>query len=243
MSGAPFTPAAGDAELLAAARARAERAGSGLGGRPASPALDVAVVVADLDVPAFIGGVTDFALSLPHALRDGWYRTFTRTVFLAGRPASTVLRHPYRHATTRGDLAWYGPVTRSALRPLSLLLRAFQGPAPVEVPGEPLTIVVPGTPTQHTAKATIAVGGVSTAAYLVHVHHLISEAVLRGLVRPGDTLRVEHRRSLATEDFRDALQPARTESVQTRIASGGPDSADLRLYGVLVSSHGEETTE
>ncbi|MER8012044.1 DUF6182 family protein [Streptomyces sp. NPDC094149] len=242
MSGAPSTPM-GDAELLTAARARVERARSGLGGGPASSALDVAVVVADLDVTTFIGGIADFALSLPHALRDGWYRTLTRTVFLAGRPASTATRHPYRHTTPRGDLAWYGPARRVALRPLSLLLRAFQGPAQVEVPAEPLTVVVPGTPTRHTAEAAIAVGGVSTVEYLVHVHHLISEAVLRGLVRSGDTLRVEHRQTLTTADFRDALDPGRAESVQTRIAHDGPDSVHLRLYGVLVSNRCEETTE
>jgi hypothetical protein len=228
-----------DAELLGAARARVEAVRAGLSDGPAPWELDVAVVVADLDVAAFIGGVADFALSLPPELRDGWYRTFTRTVFLAGRPASAAARHPHRRTTPRGDLAWYGPARRGALRPLSLLLRAFQGPAPIEVPAEPLTVDIPGPPTGHSADVAIAVGGVSTAAYLVHVHHLIAEAALRGLLRPGDTLRVEHRQTLTAPDFRDALDPARADSVQTRITHGGPGSDRLRLYGVLTSNRPE----
>jgi hypothetical protein len=229
-----------EAELLAtAARARVEAVRGGLGDGPVPRKLDVAVVVADLDVAAFIGGVADFALSLPDDLRDGWYQTFTRTVFLAGRPASAATRHPYRLAGPGGDLAWYGPARRGALRPLSLLLRAFQGPAPIDVPAGPLTVSVPGPRTGHIVDVAIATGGVSTREYLVHVHHLIAEAALRGLVRPGDALLVEHRQALPAEDFRDALDPARAGSVQTRVVHDGTASDHLRLYGVLTSNRPE----
>lgn len=229
---------AGD-ELPAAARTRVEAVRAGLSGGLAPGGLDVAVVVADLDLATFISGVTDFALSLADDQRDGWYRSFTRTVFLAGRPASTSARHPYQHATPRCDMAWYGPTRRGALRPLSLLLRAFQGPAPMKAPTEPLTVTVSGPPTGREVDVAIAVGGVSTGAYLIHAHHLIAEAVLRRLIRPGDILRVDHRQVLTTAEFRDALDPARADSVQTRITHAGADSDRLRLYGVLTSNSPE----
>jgi hypothetical protein len=236
------TPAAApaDAEVLAAAAlARVKAVRGGLGDGPVRRGLGVAVVVADLDVVAFIRGAAQFALGIPAELRDGWYRTFTRTVFLAGRPAAVALRHPHRLVTPDGNLAWYGPGARGAMLPLSRLLRAFQGPRPVEVPAGPLTVTVPGRPSGHTAQVAIAVGGVSTGAYLVHVHHLIAEAALRGLIRPGDTLRVGHRQFLDPAEFRVALGPAGAGSVQTRIAVSGSDPDRLALVGVLTSDHSE----
>ncbi|GLP67074.1 hypothetical protein TUSST3_36960 [Streptomyces sp. TUS-ST3] len=225
--------------LAPAARARLDAVHRGLRGGPAPPGLSVAVVVADLDPAAFLGGAADFALAIPDALRDGWYRTFTRTVFLAGRPASVAPRHPYRHATPTADLAWYGPLPRRELAPLSRLLRAFRGPAPVEVPAGPLTVPVTGRPTGRVVDVTVATAGVSSGAYLVHVHHLITEAVLRGLVRPGDTLSVEHTDTLDVTDFPAVLDPARAASVQTRITPVNTDPDRLRLYGVLTPTQDE----
>lgn len=225
-----------DAGLLtAAALARRDAVRAGLSDAPAPLGLSVAVVVADIEVATFIAGAADFALSVPADVRDGWYRSYTRTAFLAGRPASVVARHAHQHATTRRDLAWHGPARRSALRPLSRLLHAFHGPAPIDVPTGPLTTTVSGTPSGHVVDVTVAVGDVSTREYLVHVHHLIAEAALRGLVGPGDTVRVDHRQALATTDFRDALDPALADRVQTRIARSATDPDRLRLYGVLTS--------
>ncbi|GGZ50209.1 hypothetical protein GCM10010387_50700 [Streptomyces inusitatus] len=225
------------AELLAAAaRARLEAAREGLGTGPVYWGLGVAVVVGDLDPTSFAGGVVDFTRTIPPELRDGWYRTFTRTVFLAGDPAGAAARHPPRHTTAQGDLAWYGPARRGALGPLSRLLRAFQGPAPIETPAGPLTVTVPGTPSGHTIDATVATGGVTTGEYLVHVHHLIAEATLRELIGPGDTLRLNHRETLHAEEFRGVLDPLRAGSVQARITRDGSDGDRLRLYGVLTSN-------
>ncbi|MFF7534923.1 DUF6182 family protein [Streptomyces bobili] len=225
----------GTAMLTAAAQARV----AAVGALPAAPGLDVAVVVAHLDAAAFIRGAAGFALAVPEGLRDGWYRTFTRTVFLAGQPAALAGRHPYQHVTPDGQLAWYGPAPRRALTSLSRLLRAFSGPAPMEAPAGELAVTVPGPPTGHHVEVALAVGGVSTGAYLVHVHHLVAEASLRGLIRPGDTLLVEHRPALATADFRDALDPTRAGSAQTRIAPARTGAGDLRLFGVLTSNrHG-----
>ncbi|MEW2613541.1 DUF6182 family protein [Streptomyces sp. NPDC047880] len=239
MSGLPAGAPAGVAALRAAALSRVAAVRAGLGAGPVPRGLGVAVVVADLDVAAFVRGAAQFAVGIPADLREGWYRTFTRTVFLAGRPAAVAGRHPHRLVTADGNLAWYGPAARGAMLPLSRLLRSFEGPRPVEVPAGPLTVTVPGPPSGHTAQASVAVGGVSTSAYLVHVHHLIAEAVLRGLVGPGDTLRVGHRRFLDPAEFHDALDPARAGSVQTRIAGSGSAPDRLALFGVLTSDRSE----
>lgn len=224
-----------DAELLtAAARTRLRAVRDGLGEGPVPWGLGVVVVVGDLDVATFIAGVADFALALPDDLCEGWYRAFTRTVFLAGRPASVAARHLPRRATADAQHAWYGPARRGELQPLSRLLRAFHGPAPMDVPLGPLTVTVPGgTPSGQVVDAAVAIGGVSTGEYLVHVHHLIAEAALRGLIRPGDTLRVDHRGALDTTEFHDALVPARADRVQTRVTPCRTDPHRLRLHGVL----------
>ncbi|MEU6028103.1 DUF6182 family protein [Streptomyces tauricus] len=225
--------------LTAAALVRRNAVRDGLGDAAAPWGLGVAVVVADLDVAAFLAGAADFALAIPADVRDGWYRSYTRTVFLAGTPASVAARHPHRHVTTDTRLSWHGPARRGALLPLSRLLRAFHGPAPIDVPPGPLTTAVSGTPSGRTVDAAIAIGGVSTHEYLIHAHHLIAEAALRGLIGPGDTIRVDHRQTLDVAEFREVLDPARADRVQTRVTHRGTDSGRLRLYGLLTSARPE----
>ncbi|MEV0174699.1 DUF6182 family protein [Streptomyces sp. NPDC050803] len=239
MSGTASAGQSGAELLTAAAQSRRTAVRDGLSDAPAPWGLSVTVVVADLDVPAFIAGAADFALALPPGLRDGWYRSYTRTAFLAGAPASVAARHPHRHATADNRLAWHGPAPRGTLRPLSRLLRAFHGPAPIDVPSGPLTTAVSGTPSGHVVDATVATGGVSTREYLVHVHHLIAEAALRGLVGPGDTVRVDHRPDLDPDRLRTLIDPARADRVQTRIGHSPTDPGRLRLYGVLTSTRPE----
>ncbi|MBO4256236.1 DUF6182 family protein [Streptomyces griseorubiginosus] len=239
MNTAPDKGSSAGEPLALAARTRIAMVHGGLRDGPAPPGLTAAVVVADLDPAAFIAGAADFALGIPDTLRDGWYRTFTRTVFLAGRPTSVAVRHPHSHLAATADLAWYGPARRHELAPLSRLLRAFHGPAPVDVPTSPLTVPVAGPPSGNVASVTLATGGVSSGAYLVHVHHLIAEGVLRGLIRPGDTLRVEHTATLDAARFAAVLDPARAASVQTRITYSDTDPDRLRLYGVLTPTADE----
>ncbi|MEU0407420.1 DUF6182 family protein [Streptomyces griseorubiginosus] len=228
-----------DGLLAGAALTRMTALRHGLGEGPVSHGLTAAVVVARLEVPSFLTGAAEFALGLPPAQADGWYRTFTRTVFLSGRPAALAARHPHRHATSTGDLAWYGPARRGRLQPLSRLLHTFEAPAPIAVSEEPLLLTVPGPATHRTVTAVLATRRVSTAAYLVHAHHLITEAALRGLIRSGDTLRLAHRPDLHPEAFREALDPSRAAVVHTRVAPVSTDPHRLRLYGVLSPEHPE----
>jgi len=214
-----------DQLLYAAAVRRLETASAGAGRHGVA----VAVVVDDDFTPAsFVRGTVDFAVAVPHEERAAWHRSFTRTVFLAGRPQSVRTRHPAR--SEAAGLAWYGPAPISAWKNLSRLLKAFHGPAPVDVPD---TLLVPGGP--RVVEAFVAVDAVSARDYLVHVHHLFAEAALRGLVRSGDTVRITHRPDLDCSDVRALLDPARAGTVQTRITHDDRDPDRLRLYAVLTS--------
>jgi hypothetical protein len=219
------------ADLLAAAAvARLEEASAGGG----DTGLGVAVVVADVRPDVFVAATIGFASAVPAELAAAWRRTFTRTVFLAGLPETVADRHPPAWAAPDGSLSWHGPAPAGHLLGLSRLLRAFHGPAPLSPPA-PFTVTVPGPGTGHVAEATIATAGVSVADHLVHTHHLIAEATLRGLVRPGDTVRVAHRPELDAGSVRDDLDPARAAVVQTRITRDHRDPGRLRLYALLTS--------
>jgi Family of unknown function (DUF6182) len=212
-----------DELLMTAAVARLETRGAGAYG------LGAAVVVGDDFTPeSFVRGAIDFAAGVPLGDKAAWHRSFTRTVFLAGRPESVRTRHPARVET--GGLAWYGPAPMSGLRNLSRLLKAFHGPAPVDVPA---SVLIPGD--AHVVEAAVAVGAVSVRDYLVHVHHLFAEAALRGLVRAGDTVRIMHRPELDGPRIRAALDPACAGVVQTRITHDNREPGRLRLYAVLTS--------
>ncbi len=202
---------------------------------PGSGHLVAAVVVDDLAPESFLTGAIDFALAVPEPLRLGWQRSYTRTIFLAGRPRSVVSRHPDGLVTADASFAWYGPAPEAKLRPLSRLLRAFHGPEPVPAPAGPVEVTVPGVATGHLLQARVATDGVTARDYLVHVHHLVAEATIRGLVRPGDVVRFEHRPHLDDADSLWALDPAYAPFVQSRIARRHAESEAQRLYGLLIS--------
>jgi uncharacterized protein DUF6182 len=210
--------------LIAAAVARLETASAGAGRH----GVGVAVVVDDFTPESLVRGTIDFAVAVSEKQRAAWHRSFTRTVFLAGRPESLRARHPARSVT--GGLAWYGPAPDAGLRNLSRLLKAFSGPAPVDVPD---TVLIPGSGT--VVEAAVATAAVSVRDYLVHVHHLFAEAALRGLVRAGDTVRIAHHPDLDRPEVVRALDPACAGTVQTRITHDNRDPDRLRLYGVLRS--------
>lgn len=216
--------------LAAAAVARLEEA-SATGG---DTGLGVAVVVADVRPDVFAAATIGFASSVPEDIAVAWRRTFTRTVFLAGLPETVADRHPPAWTAPDGSLSWHGPAPAGHLLGLSRLLRAFAGPAPLRPPA-PFTVTVPGARTGHTAEATVATAGISVAGHLVHVHHLLAEATLRGLVRPGDAVRVTHRPEIDGPDVRAALDPARAAAVQTRITHDHREPERLRLYALLTS--------
>ena len=226
----PPSEAAVQALLQACAAARLARATN----QPGRYFHTAAVVVDSFTPESFVRGTLGFALSLSGQPADEWLRTFTRTIFLAGRPATAAARFPGGRMTPDGALSWYGPVPTAQLRNLSRLLRAFAGPAPAATP-EPFTVRLPGPDTGFRAEAYLATAGVSVADHLVHTHHLFAEAALRALVRGGDTVHVTHRPVLDGPRLLDALDPDRAECVEARITHDGTDPERLRLYGALIS--------
>ena len=191
----------------------------------------MAVVVADFDPADFALGAIGFALAVPAELGSAWHRTFTRTIFLAGLPGTVAIRHEPAHVTPGGTLSWPGPAGRKGLKDLSRLLKTFQAPAPMDAADT--TVTVAGEPTGRTVEAYLAVGGISVRDYLVHAHHLLAEATLRGLIGAGDVVRLRHRLGLDDPHSRSLLGPALAGTVQTRITHHYADPESLRLYGVL----------
>jgi hypothetical protein len=202
--------------------------------------LAAVVVVRDLDPATVVRGALAFVTGLPPALGEHWRRSFTRTLFLAGNPASLADRVDF--AVRIDDaMGWVAPTERHRTRDVSRALRIFHAPA--EWPGliDPFTVQVPATsagadtprPAPLTATLRVATAGVSAADYLVHINHTVCEAVLRGLLRPADRLRIVHETDLdlAGIDIADATGPA--PSTHLRIAADHADPGVLRLYARL----------
>jgi len=210
---------------------------------PKSPA--AAVVVRDLDPAVFLAGTLANAFAVPAVTREPWRRAFTRTLFFAGNPASLASRVDFLHVTPDAAVGWLPPGGAAAAS-LSRSLRMFRGPR--EWPGvrDRFLLPVPGGSGRHpggTARLRVATAGVSAAEYLIHAHHVLSEAVLRGMLRPGDVLDVSHLPDIdlpATEDgdASDGEKPGGEE--QLRIAQDPHREGDLRLYAALTIERGSE---
>ncbi|NKY13399.1 hypothetical protein HGA06_04205 [Streptomyces somaliensis DSM 40738] len=154
------------------------------------------VVVGRLDLPRWVRETCAFALTLGLEARAAWRGSFTRTVYLAGSPANLRERFAFDHVAGDGSVAWCGPAPSAATATLRRLLKAFEaGHELTAVPAA--TVTVPRTVTASGAGRPrpavhrdlhIVTTGVTVAHALVHVNHLLAEAVLDGLIRPGDHL-------------------------------------------------------
>ncbi|WP_037835411.1 DUF6182 family protein [Streptomyces sp. NRRL S-244] len=177
-------------DLSSAQALRAVRAGLH-GGRtaPTDEVLAV-VVIGRLDLPRWVRETCAFALALAPAEREAWRRSFTRTVYLAGSPSNLRERFAFDHVAGDDSLAWAGPAPGARTATLRRLLKAFE--AADELTAQRSAIVtVPGRadtrPPAH-RELYIATAKVSVTEALVHVNHLLAEAVLDGLIGPGDRL-------------------------------------------------------
>jgi hypothetical protein len=222
-----------------------ERVYAGLDGPAATTAgggeaseLYVVVVVRDLDPAAFVRGTLEFALGIPTELRDPWYRTFTRTLFFAGNPLSVAERFEFSHVAPGGEIGWLGPAGRGALLGVRRMLRLFRAPARAALPAT-LALTVPGgPPTGRSATLRVATAGVSTQEYLVHLNHTLSEASLRGLLGPGDALKLLHTDELAPTEA-GSHDGRRT---QLRIGEDARRPGWLRLYASLTADRSSVLT-
>ena len=184
----------------------------------------VVCVLRRLDLPALIAGTCVLAATLPADQVADWRRSFTRTIFLAGNPDNLRDRFAFHHACPSGAIAWTGPATLDEHAPLRRLLRLFEGSGALP---PPTTVTLPGTGTGVEHDLYLASTGVTVGECLVHVGHLLAEAVFDGLVTAGDRLTVRHVPRLVG-------MPAPFEAL--RIAADPDDPDRLRAFAALVRS-------
>lgn len=193
---ARFDLASADGLLAAQAAVQGLAAPPGEGGPAAGRETDdtlATVVIGRLDLAHWARDTCAFALSLAGERAERWRRSFTRTVFLAGNPASLEDRFAFAHTAADGSAAWAGPGPAAETAALRRLLKLFHGdaalPAAVDltfrVPGHPAA----GRPPVH-RHLYLATAGCTVSEALVHVNHVLAEAVLDGLVTRGDAVTI-----------------------------------------------------
>jgi hypothetical protein len=167
-------------------RLRSARPGADL---PGTDSTTVVSVLRRFDLVAWIRGTVAFAAGLSGEQASAWRAVFTRTVFLTGNPDNLRTRFTFDHIGAGADVAWLGPAPARQFLVLRRLLKLFD--APGELPPHPQRMVdLDGEPTGAVRTLYIATAGTSVAGALVNVNHLLAEAVLDGVLRRGDRLRV-----------------------------------------------------
>jgi hypothetical protein len=162
-----------------------------LDGEPPETTTVVVAVVRRCDLADLIAGAAGFAAGLSTQEAADWRRAFTRTVFLAGNPVNLSRRYDFAHVAPGGSIAWTRPALAPSFALLRRLLKAYPaGRAADTAPGP--DVVLPGPPVAAPARRELylATAGMSIVDCLVNVNHLVAEATLSGLIRPGDRIAV-----------------------------------------------------
>ncbi|MFJ5172347.1 DUF6182 family protein [Streptomyces griseoviridis] len=156
----------------------------------------VAVVVRDLDLAGWARQTCAYALGLDAAEAAAWRRAFTRTVFLAGDPERIGARFPLARTAPDGSAAWTAPGPPGATAALRRLLKLLQAPAAIRAGGD-TAFEIPRHPAYRAPVVSrpplrrdlcLATVDCTLADALVHLNHLLAEAVMDGLLAPGDRL-------------------------------------------------------
>ncbi|TPQ18602.1 DUF6182 family protein [Streptomyces sporangiiformans] len=157
----------------------------------------VVAVIGSFSLPRWVHETCRFALSVPADRAVPWRRSFTRTLFLAGRPDNLRERFAFDHIADDASSAWVGPAADRTTTALRRLLKTFSGarelsawaPVAIAVSG-PAASGAPSPPSRpHVHRDLyIATSGLTVSDMLVQVNHLLVEAVLDGLIRPADRL-------------------------------------------------------
>jgi hypothetical protein len=162
-----------------------------------TPDVAAIAVLDHFDLTTFVRSALEFAFGVSPADRDVWFRAFTRTLFLAGNPSNLTERFSFDHIAADGSVAWFGPTSTEQSNGLRRLLKLFDGDVDLDPPAE-LTMEVPGrtdaasSTIAQTFQLHLATAGVTLAQYLVHLNHVLAEAVLTNVVKPGDRLVIHH---------------------------------------------------
>jgi hypothetical protein len=150
----------------------------------------VVAVIGRFSLPDWVRETCRFALATPAERHGPWRRSFTRTVHLAGWPDNLRDRFAFDHVAADGSVAWVGPGPDAGTATLRRLLKTFHGgrelrtwaPVTVGIPGD----APPGGPVHR--ELYVATTNMTVARAVVQVNHLLVEAVMDGLIGPGDRL-------------------------------------------------------
>lgn len=195
---------------------------------PAPGAGDVvAVVVRRFDLTSMVRGAMAFAAGLSAEAADGWFRAYTRTLFLFGNPHNLAARHAPALGTAGAETAWFGPWDARRMEALSRLLKPLRG----DLPALPQRCDIPGSPAAP-AELHVAVGGLNLPQYLIHLHHTLAEAVLLGTLAPDAPVRLIHWPDV------DPVLAASGDADYVRVHYAAGDESRLRLYTLLTPPRG-----
>jgi hypothetical protein len=159
---------------------------------PGPDDVTVLVVLRSFDPAELARGARRFAAVLDRDEAAAWRRSWTRTRFLFGNPAN-LPGGLARVVTPDGAAAWLGPHPHARPPGPSRLLKPVTG----ELPALPRDVRVAGTGRERVLQ--LAVAGLTLVDYLVHLHHTVAEAVLRGRLGQDDALLLSHRPTVAPD--------------------------------------------
>lgn len=151
-----------------------------------------AVVLRSFDLAQWARETCAFALRVAPERAAAWRASFTRTVFLAGNPAHLRDRFAFAHLALDLSVAWAAPGPAAETAGLRRLLKLFDGPA--ALPDRPDTVIeIPGEAPAGSRRGRyrelyVATADCTVSEALVHVNHVLVEAVLDGAIAPGDRL-------------------------------------------------------
>ncbi|MDW6064970.1 DUF6182 family protein [Streptomyces sp. FXJ1.4098] len=158
-------------------------------------------VVRRFELAEWARATCEFAIGLAPERLAAWRGSFSRTIFLAGNPDNLGDRIRFDHIAEDGSAAWTGPAPAGASAGLRRLLKLFDGSrglpprpdTPVRIP----EAIGPRHRPPVGRELYVATAGITVADCLVHLNHLLVEAVLDGLIAPGDTLVIRQMPRLA----------------------------------------------
>ncbi|WP_399087655.1 DUF6182 family protein [Streptomyces sp. BBFR2] len=149
-------------------------------------------VLRNVDPVRWVRDTCVFALGIGPEQAERWRTSFTRTVFLAGNPAQLRERFRFAHVADDCSAAWTAPGPAAATSSLRRLLKLFNAPAGLTARPDTLVEIPDGDRPPGRPRALrhlyLATAECTVSEALVHVNHVLVEAVLDGLIAPGDRL-------------------------------------------------------
>ncbi|MFH9423603.1 DUF6182 family protein [Streptomyces sp. NPDC017529] len=164
--------------------------------------IQAVVVLRRFSLAPWVRATCHFAAGVDTGRAARWRGALTRTVFLAGNPDQLRDRFAFDHIGEDGSAAWLGPAPAAASAALRRLLKRFESdralpPAPATK--IPVPAAAHGLPARRPVcrDLYVATAGMTLSGCLGHLNHLLVEAVLDGLIAPGDQLTVRQVPTLA----------------------------------------------